>query len=63
MADGSIKPIGQIQVGDIVLGADKQGYMAPVQVTNVFDNGIQPVYKFTYRLGSTRSFIHLLATE
>jgi len=51
MADGSAMPINQIRVGMMVLGADKNGNTFPVKVTNVFDQGIQPVNKYIFRRG------------
>lgn len=42
MADGSVKPIEIIQPGEMVLGSDFQGNIAPTKVLNWWDNGIQP---------------------
>ncbi len=39
MADGSTKAIEEIQVGDVVLGANRAGKTAPAAVTATFDNG------------------------
>lgn len=49
MADWSIKSIKDVKVGDQVIGVSTQGQIRPVKVTNTFNNGIQPVYLFTYR--------------
>lgn len=62
MADGSVKAIGKLQLGDMVMGADAAGMMAPARVTHIFDSGVKPVYRFVYRYGSYRTYIQLLAT-
>ena len=49
MANFTIKKLKDIKVGDKVLGASKEGRAFPVKVTNVFDNGLQPVYKISYK--------------
>lgn len=46
MADGSVKKMKDIRVGDYVLGSDRFGHTAPAKVTNVFDNGTQRVYYY-----------------
>ena len=51
MADGSIKKIKDIEIGDEVLGSDKQGNVRPVKVLKKFDQGIQPCYKWTFKSG------------
>lgn len=48
MADGSVTPIKDILIGDMVMGADIRGNAAPTMVINVFDNGIQPMYQYLY---------------
>ncbi len=48
MADGSIKNIEDIKIGDMVLGSDKTGRLKPVSVLNVFDNGIKPIYESVF---------------
>lgn len=48
MSDGSEKRICDIQVGDEVLGADKGGNIRPVKVLNVFDQGTQGCFKYTW---------------
>lgn len=45
LAEGGYKRIADIQIGDTVIGCDMTGATAPVKVTNVFHNGIQPVYR------------------
>ena len=37
--------MADIQIGDTVIGCDMTGATTPVKVTNVFHNGIQPVYR------------------
>lgn len=48
MGDKTIKPLKDIKVGDIVMGADRLGYRSPAMVTTVWDKGIVPMY--THRL-------------
>lgn len=48
MADGTVKPMRDIRVGDYVLGADEDGHTFPAEVTFVFDKGIVPMYKTVY---------------
>ena len=63
MADWSIKPIKDIVVGDIVLGADIKGNCFPSKVINVFDNGIQPMYTTEYKAGlSIKNKVSLIST-
>lgn len=63
MADWSVKAIKDIHVGDYVLGCDTSGRYKPAKVTNVFDNGYQPVYLFKYRNSySPKSFVCIAAT-
>lgn len=64
MADLSTKPIEEIQLGDMVLGADKSGKTFPVKVTNTFNNGLRECYNFTFRQANKQnSFFELQATE
>ncbi len=49
MADLSEKKLCDIQPGDIVLGADKEGKVFPVKVLNVFDQGEKECYQYTFR--------------
>lgn len=64
MADWSVKPIGIIRPGDIVMGATREGKMYPTRVTHFFDNGIQPVYEFKFRkFGSKSEFLSVKATD
>lgn len=64
MADWSIKKIKDIEVGDMVIGVSTQGVCRPVKVTNVFHNGVQPLYLFKYRNGfKTSKCLSLVATK
>ena len=63
MADWSVKPIEAIQVGEQVLGADREGRTFPVKVNHTFDNGVQPVRRYRFKVGSTREMIEIVATE
>lgn len=49
MGNATVKKLKDIKVGDTVLGASKEGKAFPVKVTNIFNNGIQPVYQTTFR--------------
>ena len=64
MGDWSVRKIVDIHPGDVVMGCDFHGKMRPVNVVRVYDNGVQPVYRFTFRYGSTRTaFVSVDATE
>ena len=45
MADGNLKAIKDIKENDIVMSYNEYDVAEPNKVTNVFDNGIQTVYK------------------
>jgi hypothetical protein len=62
MADWSVKPIEQIRSGDTVLGSDINGVTFPTLVTNTWDQGMQPVQKYTYRMGATRQDLSVVCT-
>jgi hypothetical protein len=63
MADYSLKAIKDICVGDLVMGADREGKTFSTKVLNKFDNGIQSVNKYIFRKGKSRKeFIELIAT-
>lgn len=64
MADGSTKPIKEIQVGDEVLGADRDANSFPVKVLNVFDNGPRTLYwwRFTNTRGDDAG-LDFMATD
>jgi hypothetical protein len=51
MADFSVKPIEQIQLGQWVLGANTTGQTFPVQVTHTFDQGYQPCHSTVFKTG------------
>ena len=42
MADGSVKPIENVEPGEMVLGSDLHGNISPTRVVARYDNGIQP---------------------
>jgi hypothetical protein len=62
MADMTIKSIEDIKIGEWVLGADVMGNTFPVRVLANWDQGLQPVSRFTYTKGMTRREIQLEAT-
>lgn len=49
MGDDTVKLLKDIKIGDIVLGANKKGEVAPTTVVNIFNNGVQEVWKTTYK--------------
>lgn len=49
MADLSEKRLCDIKVGDMVLGADKEGHVFPVKVLNVFDQGEKECRKYVFK--------------
>lgn len=48
MADGSVKQIKDIKPGEWVMGADKEGNHFPVEVKNVFNQGLKDVNRYTF---------------
>ena len=64
MADWSVKAIKDINIGDMVLGCDKEGHAKPVKVLNTYRNGLKPMYQTSFRaVGRSkeiRSFISTL---
>lgn len=62
MSDWSVKKIKDIKVGDFVMGSTKKGILTPTKVTNVWNQGLQPVYDISFRLGSTRKTISVKST-
>lgn len=64
MADMSVKPIKEIQVGDWVLGSDINARTFPVRVTAVWDQGLQPVMRRTFSNGPGAFVaLHLTSTS
>lgn len=66
MADLSEKRLCDIKVGDMVLGADKEGNVFPVKVLNVFDQGEKECYKYTFRYSNSKidlNDVHVTCTE
>jgi phage terminase large subunit-like protein len=56
MADGSLKTINKVVIGDYVLSYDlKTGISAPSKVVNCFDNGELESYRVTFSDGSSVS--------
>lgn len=51
LADGTALPIKHTKPGMLVLGADKEGNTFPVRVVRVYNQGLQPVYRYTFRRG------------
>lgn len=51
MADWSVKRIENIRIGDVVLGADKDGNTFPVRVVNRYDNGYRDCHRTEFWYG------------
>jgi len=63
MADWTTNVIEDIQIGDLVLGADINGRTFPVPVTRTFTNGVRPLKRFRFRYGKSRKrFLEIVAT-
>ena len=64
MADGGTKLITDIQVGDMVLGADMQGVLRPTRVLNTFVNGMRHCFRTIVRkgFGAKSEHIELIST-
>lgn len=63
MADYSTRSIESLVPGDKVMGADKSGRIFPTDVTAVWDQGIQPTQRRTYRMGQTKQRLVLESTS
>lgn len=67
MADGSVKPIEAVQVGDTVFGCDMAGKLCPVKVLNTYANGPRECRSFVFRRGTGQStrenLLEVVATE
>ena len=63
MADFSTKAIEDIEADEYVLGSDINGRTFPVKVLAKWDQGIQTVNTYTYRMGQTKQELILQATE
>lgn len=61
MADWSIKSIKDIKVGDTVIGVSVDGTASPVKVTNVFHNGLKPMFVWRYRRGNKTGTVACVA--
>jgi hypothetical protein len=60
--DYSVKKLKDIKVGDMVMGASKDGALSPVRVTGKFDHGIQSCNKYIFEKGITKQLIDVVAT-
>ena len=63
MSDYTEKAISQIRSGEVVMGADIEGNTFPVRVIRVYDNGPKDCFKYSFRIGSTKRMVDLVATE
>ena len=64
MADGTDRRIEDVKKGEIVMGSDLDGNIAPTMVVDVFDNGIQPCVEtvFGIRNGDEMEAVSLCST-
>ena len=53
MADGSAKPIEQVNPGEYVLGSDLNGNIKPTRVVDRYDNGFQPCVRTKFIVNGT----------
>jgi len=63
MADWSVKELKDITVGEYVMGSNIKGECSPTRVLGVYDNGIQPMFKYTYKNGLGRGEVSMVATS
>lgn len=63
MADLSVREIQTLQPGEWVLGADKLGNTFPVEVTALWDQGLQDCHRFEFRPGSTQTALYFEGTK
>lgn len=63
MGDWTEREIGSLRPGDVIMGAKPDGTIYPVRVKHFFDNGIQPVYRWTFRCLSSQAFVDVKATS
>ncbi|MDO4568769.1 MAG: hypothetical protein Q4D38_00115 [Planctomycetia bacterium] len=61
MADNTVKKLRDIAIGDYVLGSNTEGGTFPVEVVNIFHNGIQSCYSTTYKIAEG-SYITVAST-
>jgi len=57
------KAIKAVKVGDTIIGATATGKLLPTKVLAVIDQGIQDVYRYTFRYGKTNETFSVEATE
>ena len=53
MPDFTLRRIEELKVGDLVMGSDERGVLAPTRVMRVFDQGVQPCYRTSFKYGQT----------
>lgn len=63
MADWSVKPIEKIQVGEFVIGSDRDGNTFPVQVINTYDNGEKECVRTIFNVASSNETVELISTK
>lgn len=63
MADLTVKPIEDIQVGDKVLGSDTGGTLSEVLVTRTYDHGLQPCRSYNFGRTGIEAGYKLVCTD
>jgi DNA-directed RNA polymerase subunit beta' len=63
MADFTTKKIKDIQVGDLVLGSDKNGLTSPARVLNVYNNGLRECNKYVFKFYTDYELTSVVCTE
>ena len=64
MADGSVRRLKEVRVGDWVAGSDLEGNTRPVLVTAVIDQGMQPSWRYVFRPGrQQKNLVEIDCTE
>lgn len=62
--DGTDKQLGDLRIGDAIIGSDMFGNTKISKVTATFDTGVKDVYRYKFRVGKSRkNFITIDATE
>ena len=63
MADGTVKAIEEIVIGDVVLGADLQGQTFPVAVVRTYINGVRECVRTSFWCAQRCESTDLVSTE
>jgi len=63
LVNGQVKQIKDIEIGDVIFGSDIDGNTKPVAVVQKFNQGLQHVYKWSFRLGNSSEIRTMISTE